>query len=138
MSAEDLPDDGQAILERVREYRLAARKIVEAGWVSVHRRCLGLLELQDAARAEPDLIIRTWSERSIWEKSKGFLGVDDGEPVAPPRSYEAAQRQLRDQGLQQCPTCRSHIATEQEFDCWSRLRLADSERRDISNKAVNR
>ena len=138
MSAEDLPEDGQAILERVREYRLAARKIVEADWVSVHRRCLGLLELQDAARAEPDLTIRTWAERSVWEESKEFLGVDDGEPIAPPVSYESAQRRLRNQGLDQCPTCRSCIATEEEFERWSRLRLTIAERRDIRNKAVNR
>lgn len=138
MSAGDLPEADQAILDRVREYRLAARKIIEADWVSVHRRCLGLLELQEAARAESDLIVRTWSERGVWEESKEFLGVDDGEPIAPPLSYESSQRRLRNQGLEQCPTCRARIASEEEVDRWARLRLAAAERRDIRDKAVNR
>ena len=138
MSAEDLPEAGLAVLNRVREYRRAAHKIVEAEWVSVHRRCLGLLELQDAARAEADLTIRTWAERAVWEEAKPFLGVDDGEPTAPPVSYESAQRRLRNQGLEQCPTCRSRLATEEEFARWSRLRLADAERREIREKAVSR
>jgi hypothetical protein len=136
MSAEDLPEDGQAVLDRVREYRRAARKIVETEWASVQRRCLGLLELQDAARAEPDLTIRTWAERSIWEESKEFLGVDDDEPVAPPRSYEAAQRKLRNQQLERCPTCHASIATERDFDRWGRIRQTDAERRDAHDKAV--
>jgi hypothetical protein len=138
MSAEDFPEAGQAILDRVREYRRAARKIVEADWVRTHRRCLALLELAERARAEEDLTVRTWSERSIWEESKEFLGVDDGEPIAPPLSYESSQRRLRNQGLEQCPTCRARIASEEEFDHWARLRLAAAERRDIRDKAVNR
>lgn len=138
MRAEGLAAADQAILDRVREYRRAARKIVEADWVSVHRRCLALVELAERTRAEPDLTVRTWSERSIWEESKQFLGVDDGEPIAPPVSYESAQRRLRNQGLEQCPTCRSRLATEEEFARWSRLRLADAERREICEKAVSR
>ena len=137
MSSEDLPEAAQAVLDRVREYRHAARKIVEADWVSVHRRCSALLELAERARVETDLTVRTWSERSIWEESKQFLGVDDGEPIAPPASYESAQRQLRNQGLQQCPTCRSRLATEEEFVRWSRLRLADAKRRENREKAVS-
>ena len=132
MSADD------DVLDRVRKYRRAARRIVETDWVSVKRRCLGLLELQDAARAEPDLTIRTWAERAVWEEAKPFLGVDDGEPVAPPMSFEAAQRQLRNHGLEQCPTCRSRLATEDDFARWSRLRLAEAQRRDIRQKAINR
>jgi len=127
---------GEHVLDRVRQYRKAARQIVEAEWVSVQRRCLGLLELQDAARSEPDLTIRTWAERSIWEESKGFLGCDDRKPVAPQRSYEAAQRQLRNRGLERCPTCRAALATEQDFGHWSRLRVHDAERRVTSERAV--
>ena len=130
--------EGEEVLDRVREYRRAARKIVEADWVSVHRRCLGLLDLVDAARSESDPTIRRWAEGAIWEESKRFLGFDDGEPVAPPTSFEAAQRQLRNQGLEQCPTCRSRLATDDDFAHWSRLRLADAQRRDIREKAVNR
>jgi hypothetical protein len=136
MSAEDLPDAGQAVLDRVREYRTAARKIVEAEWATVKRRCLGLLELQDAARAEPDLTVRTWAERAVWEEAKPFLGVGDGEPVAPPRSYEAAQRKLRNQQLERCPTCHASLATEQDFARWARIRKADAERRGAREKAV--
>lgn len=129
--------DGDVVLERVRQYRVAARKIVQADWVSVRRRCLGLLELQEAARAEPDLVVRTWSERAVWQESRVFLGVDDDEPVPPPRSYEAAQRHLRSRGLEECPTCRSALATEDDFARWSRLRLADAERRQIREKAIS-
>jgi hypothetical protein len=109
---------------------------VEAEGVSIRRRCLGLLELQDAARSEPDLTTRVWSERAVWEESRPFLGVDDGESVAPPLSYEAAQRRLRTRGYKRCPNCRAALATEQDFDHWSRLRLADAERRDARDKAV--
>jgi hypothetical protein len=77
------------VLDRVREYRVAARKIVRADWVPVKRRCLGLLELADAARAESDLTTRTWAERSIWEESKAFLEMEDTDPVLPARRIRA-------------------------------------------------
>lgn len=129
--------DVDGVLDRVREYRRAARRIVAAE-ASIQRRCLGLLELQDAARSEPDLTIRTWAERSIWEESKAFLGVDDRDPVAPPRSFEAAQRHLRNRGLDRCPTCHARLATDDDFARWSRIRLADAEQRDAHTKAVGR
>jgi hypothetical protein len=128
---------GEAVLDQVREYRLAARRIVEIEYATVQRRCLGLLELQDAAREEPDPIVRVWAERSIWEEAREFLGVYDGEPAAPPISYEAAQRRLRHQGVERCPTCHGSLATEQDFDRWARIRRADAERRDARRQATS-
>ena len=125
----------KVVLDRVREYRSAARKIVEASGATVHRRCVALVELAERARAETDLTTRTWSERSIWEESRAFLGFGD-EPTTPPAGYESAQRPLRSQGLEQCPTCRSRLATEEDFARWGRLRLADAERRENREKAV--
>jgi hypothetical protein len=124
------------VLDRVREYRVAARKIVRADWVTVKRRCLGLLELADAARSEPDLTIRTWSERSIWEESKAFLGVDDEELPIPPEGYERRQRRLRLQGEETCSRCLSRIAAEDELRRWSTLRTDAAARRDAREGAI--
>jgi hypothetical protein len=124
------------VLDRVREYRVAARKIVGASHVPVKRRCLGLLELADAARAEPDPTVRTWAERSIWEESKAFLGMDDEEPPLPPEGYERRQRRLRLQGEETCSRCLSRIAAEEELARWSRLRRDAAERRDAHEGAI--
>jgi hypothetical protein len=127
---------GEEVLAQIREYRSAARRIVEADHVSVKRRCLGLLELVDAARSESDPIVRAWSERSIWEEAREFLGVDDGQPV-PPLGYEAAQRAMRAQGYSSCPHCHSVLATDVDLARWARIRVADAERRDARTKAID-
>jgi hypothetical protein len=104
--------------------------------VDAKRRCLGLLELADAARAEPDLTIRTWAERSIWEESKAFLGMDDEEPPLPPEGYERRQRRLRLQGEETCSRCLSRVASEEELRRWSRLRTDAAALRDAREGAI--
>ena len=124
------------VLDRVAEYRAAARTIVRAEHASVKRRCLGLLELVDSARAEPDLTIRAWAERSIWEEAKAFLGMDDEEPALPPEGYERRQRRLRSAGYETCPNCLARLATEDDLRRWSKLRTDAAELRDAREGAV--
>lgn len=121
------------VLERVREYRAAARMAVRAEESPVQTRCLALIDLAEAARAEPDPIVRTWSERAVWEESKRFLGVDDEEHTYPPEPFEKAQRKLRAQGYSSCPTCLSNLATDTDFEIWRNQRedhLAELRRRE--------
>jgi hypothetical protein len=110
------------VLERVREYRRAARLAVESHDHPFQARCLALIDLAEAARAEPDLTVRTWSERAIWEESKRFLGMDDELPEPVPEPFERAQRKLRAQGLTSCPTCLSTLATDLDFELWRNRR----------------
>ncbi len=109
-----MSDEGRSVLERVGEYHDAARQIVEAH-VDTSRRCLGLLDLVDAARAEDDPITRRWSEGAIWSAAEGFL-LADPDAVAVLESWEAAQRRLRARGYVSCPECRAHIATDEELE----------------------
>jgi hypothetical protein len=109
-------------LERIREYRRAARMAVQADDHRFQDRCLALIDLAEAARAEPDLLVRTWSERAIWEESKAFLGMDDEEHSFPPEPFERAQRRLRAEGYSTCPTCRSNLATDIDFERWHQQR----------------
>jgi hypothetical protein len=88
-----------AILDRVREYRRAARMAVQAEDHRFQDRCLALVDLAEAARAESDPTVRLWSERAVWEESREFLGMGDDLPEAPPEPFEAAQRRLRSRGL---------------------------------------
>jgi hypothetical protein len=110
------------VLVRVREYRAAARMAVRADGHRLQDRYLALIDLAEAARAEPDPIIRTWSERAIWEESKRFLGVDDEEHSFPPEPFERAQRKLRAEGYSSCPSCLSHLATDLDFEIWRNQR----------------
>ena len=122
-----------AELDRVREYREAARLAVRADAATFQSRCLALIDLAESARNEPDPLIRTWGERAIWEEAKSFLGMDDEQHDLPGEPFERAQRRLRDQGLVSCPTCRSVLATDADFDRWRRTReqcIADTERRE--------
>jgi hypothetical protein len=116
-----LSDDAD-ILDRVREYRSAARLAVRSDESTFQARCLALIDLAEAARAEPDLTVRTWSERAVWEESKAFLGMDDEEHSFPPEPFERAQRSLRAQGYSSCPKCRSSLATDIEFERWHHQR----------------
>jgi hypothetical protein len=127
--------EGEAILARVHRFREAARLAVEAQ-ASVRDRCLALMELMGMVREEADPTIRLWAEQAVWAECKGFLGMDDEALPVPPRSYEAAQRQMRAQGYQQCPHCRAKLATETDLARWSGLRLAEAERRDVQKRAV--
>lgn len=121
------------VLERVREYRSAARLAVRADESSIQARCLALVDLAEAARAESDPIVRTWSERAVWEESKRFLGVDDDEHSFPPEPFEGAQRRLRAQGYATCPSCLSVLASDVDFERWHHQRedhLAELRRRE--------
>ena len=121
-----------AELDRVRQYRRATRIAVQADDHGLQDRYLALMELAEAARAEADPFVRTWSERAIWEESRLFLGVGD-EDAVPPEPYEAAQRKLRARGFSQCPECRAPLATDADFKRWYRMRvdhIADLERRE--------
>ena len=121
------------VLERVREYRSAARLAVRADDSSIQARCLALVDLAEAARAEPDPLVRTWSERAVWEESKSFLGVDDEERLIVPEPFERAQRRLRSEGFETCPRCLSRVATPAEFEVWRNRRedhLAELRRRE--------
>ncbi len=121
------------VLERVREYRLAARLAVEADAHRFQDRCLALIDLAEAARAESDLTIRTWSERAIWEEARGFLGMDDELPEPVPEPFEAAQRKLRARGLTSCPTCLGGLSDERDWERWHHQRedhLAELHRRE--------
>lgn len=135
MSADDLPEAGQAVLERVARFRQAARLAVEAS-ASARDRCLALMDLMGMVREEPDPTIRQWAEQAVWAECKGFLGMDDEALAVPPRSYEVAQRHMRAQGYSSCPSCRSVLADDETLDRWSRLRLAEAERRDVQKPAV--
>jgi hypothetical protein len=110
------------ILDRVREYRVAARMTVRAEDHPFQTRCLLLVDLAEAARAEQDPTVRTWSERAIWEESKGFLGMDDELPEPVPEPFERAQRKLHALGLTSCPTCLSTLATDLDFEIWRNRR----------------
>lgn len=126
----------EAVLDRVREYRVAARTIVRTDYATIARRCEGLLELVGKARSEADPTIRHWSETAIWQESKAFLGYDDEEPALPPEGYERRQRRLRSAGYEACPNCLARLATEDDLRRWSRMRLDDAERRRIREEAV--
>lgn len=122
-----------AELDRVRQYRRAARIAVHGDTAETSNRYLALIELAEAARAEPDPLVRTWAERAIWEESKVFLGVADEEHEFPPEAYERAQRRLRVRGYAACPECYSVLATDDDFERWRMMRLdhvAELERRE--------
>ena len=122
-----------AELDRVREYREAARLAVRADTATFQSRCLALIDLAESARNEPDPLIRTWGERAIWEEAKSFLGVDDEQPEAPGEHYEAAQRKLRARGYGMCPECLTPLADESDLVRWRRMRevhIAETERRE--------
>lgn len=120
-------------LDRVRQYRKAARIAVQAAEHPLQDRYLALMELAEAARSETDLLVRTWSERAVWEESKIFLGVGDEDDKCPTEPFEAAQRKLRARGFSLCPECRAPLATDADFERWHQMRadhITDLERRE--------
>jgi hypothetical protein len=117
---------GVEVLDRVREYRAAARMAVRADDSPLQSRYLALIDLAEAARTEPDPTVRTWAERAVWEESKRFLGVDDEEHSFPPEPFERAQRKLRAEGYSSCPRCLSVLADDRDFERWRHQR-ADHE-----------
>lgn len=124
------------VLERVGEFRDAARQIVEAD-ADTSRRCLGLLDLVDAARAEADPVVRVWAEGAVWSAAETFL-LADPEAAAVVESWEAAQRRLRARGYVSCPECRAHIATDEELEQLAASRSSKRTKRPASVSAGNR
>jgi hypothetical protein len=123
-------------LDRIREYRKATRVVVQADHAARTDRYLALIELAEAARAEPDLLVSTWAQRAIWEESKVFLGVDDGEPDCPPENYERRARALRAEGYERCPRCLSVLATDRDLERWAAMRRAHIEELRVREQAV--
>jgi L-alanine-DL-glutamate epimerase-like enolase superfamily enzyme len=125
-------------LNRVREYRKAARIAVQADHAELRERYLALIDLAEAARAEPSPLVRTWSERAIWQEAKVFLGIDDGEPEVPPENYERRARALRAEGYERCPRCLSVLATERDLERWAAMRRTYIEELRVREQAVDR
>jgi len=125
-------------LEKIAEYRRAARLIVEAVHVDYGKRGEGLIKLAAMAAAEVDPVVSRWSQIALWHEARVFCGVNDEEPKLPPESFENRQRRLRlVEGLDRCDRCYSRIADEQDLARWHRLRLAEAERLEAHKGAVS-
>lgn len=126
-----------AELDRVREFRKAARIAVQADDHPLQDRYLALIDLAEMARAEPDPLVRRWSELAIWEESRVFLGMDDEDHEFPPQAYEARQHALRAEGYSSCPRCLAVLATDIDFDRWRRMRAAHIEEMRVREQATD-
>jgi hypothetical protein len=121
------------VIPSVREYRIAARRIVRTDQRSVQDRCLALVKLNAQARSEPDTTLRHWAERVIWEESREFFGAGEAAPRTPNFAYLHAQRKLRSKGLDTCPTCLGVVANGDDFERWRMLegdRMDELQRRE--------
>ena len=135
-SKDTTPDVEPAVLDRIREYREAARLAVGAD-ADEQTRQLALLDLVDHLRkTETDALVVRWGELAIWEECRDFLGMADEEPWTPPPSFYATIRRLRAQGLVACPKCTQRLPEESDLERWSRLRLDASQRREVRKGAV--
>jgi len=123
------------VLARVGRFREAARIAVRAD-APFKEICLVLLDLADMARKEPDLTVRTWAERAVWEESRAFLGMDDDAPAVPPVSYEEKVRALRREGLIRCDRCGHDLPTEEQLERWARMRKDHAETLAARERAV--
>src|SRR3712207_5758369 len=106
------------MLQRIDEYRAAARKIVEAS-APLNRRCAGLIELSRSAREEDDPEVARFAERVIFEEAAELLGLRRPPPV-PVDAYGRRQLALRAEGYECCPRCGSRLATEIDVERWAR------------------
>jgi hypothetical protein len=123
-------------LDRIHEYREAARLAVEAD-ADEQTRQLALLDLVDHLRkTEPDALVVRWGEVAIWSECADFLGMGDSEPWTPPPSFDATIRRLRAQGLVACSRCHQRLPEEADLERWSRRRADASQRRDVRKGAV--
>jgi hypothetical protein len=125
-----------AILERVGEYRKAARMAVEADR-DFATRALALLDLADAARAEPDALTARWSELAIWAEAEAFLvGLERKKDAQTGDAWERAQRRMRAEGYETCPRCRSRIASEKELEAMHLRRLSRIDELERRERAI--
>ncbi len=126
-----------AELERVRQYRKAARVAVRADHAALSDRYLALIDLAEGARAEPGPVVRRWAELAIWEESRVFLGMADEEHDFPPTHYENRVRALRLEGFDTCPRCLHSLPTDVDFERWRRMRAAHVEELRVREQAVD-
>lgn len=122
-------------LERLGEYRRAARTAVHAA-APVKTRCLALLDLGAAARAEEERTARDWAERAVWEEARDLLGHGEPPPELPGDPYERRARQLRAQGYSRCPRCLAELPGDVELERWAELRRVHREQVEARERAV--
>ena len=123
------------LLDRVDEYRRAARRAVEAVEAPLKRRYLALLDLADAARAERDPTLRLWAERVIWSESEVFL-LGEEDDIEGPDRWEEKQLALRRAGETACSRCGSRIATPGDIAMMRRRRAERQADRKTRSGAV--
>lgn len=122
-------------LERVRQYRVAARIAVRAD-TRVQDRYSALVELAKAARSEPGQTVRRWSESAVWAESQIFLGAGAEEHSYPPTIFELRNRSLRAEGYSRCPRCFHELPIDADFDRWRSMRAAHIEELRVREEAV--
>jgi hypothetical protein len=110
------PTEIDELLEVVRNFELAARKIADDPTLSVRSKCLALLELRRRARLETGL--PAFAEISVWRGSKHLFS----EPAVPRDLLERLRSLLR-RGLSSCPTCLRDIPSHDELDRWRELEI---------------
>lgn len=123
-------------LDRVREYRRAARMAVEAD-VEWTTKALALLDVADMARREPDPVTRLWCERVIWAEAEPFL-FDEPIDRTVGDAWERAQRKMRAAGYEACPRCRGRIATQDELEQMALRREQRIRDLEVRQRAVDR
>ena len=127
-----------AVLDRVREYRRAARMAVEAD-VPFETKALALLDVADMARKEPDPVVSRWAELAIWAESEMFLlGRDPVKEAGIGDAWERAQGAMRAEGYDACPRCRSRIASTEELENLHLRRLRRIDELERRQGAVDR
>ena len=118
-------------MERVGTYRAAFRQILRHEGLDTPERIRALVNLAGHARRErfADVIVRSMLAELEWS-----IDADD---VQAQRTIgdemERAARKLRSEGLQNCPTCRTFLSTEVDWDHWRSLReqaIAQAEARE--------
>lgn len=116
---DDLPETARIALATVAAYRAAARRAVHADR-SLKVRCLALLRLAEAGRAEPDPTLASWVESAIWREAAPLL---TGRPASlAGDAHERGVRRLRSRGYVMCPSCRTPLPTEEILDRWRLIR----------------
>lgn len=116
---DDLPEVARATLALIAAYRTATKRLVHADR-PLRVKCLGLLDLAEAGRAERDPTVRAWIAETLWREAEQLL---TGRPASlAGDGYERATRKLRADGYLACPTCRSSLPDEATFDRWRLLR----------------
>jgi hypothetical protein len=108
-------------LERVAEFREAARKILRSD-LTTESRTTALVRLYRKAKAEPwaDLIVGAIVAELTWsiDRDDVIERESAGEPM------ERAHRSLRGRGYDRCPECRCELSRELDWSVWRQIREA--------------